>query len=135
MRIQDILNAKKILDECEVPTHNRSAWINGTFYGWQKAETLTPLDQVRALYTPDYHGTFEEDLEYYLRYGYVVSMPTFFCMAEQIDDAWHIYAYAGDMSGIFKHAPYPLPFVTFDRRGKPRTYAWDVIYRKIVKSA
>ena len=111
---------------------------------------MTPVERVAALYGENSPRSFKDDLELHLLHGHVVSMPDFFCMAREVEaaaplelirnpsvtfpspDSWFIYAYAGNISGIFKHAPYPLPSVCFDRRVVFRSYSWDVITQRIL---
>lgn len=79
-------------------------------------------------------------LEAHLQKGYVFNTPELFIMARRVllawdedrlldpwdhaphGNSWHIWLYAGDIKAIAKLIPYPLPYITFHRAGKLKTY-------------
>lgn len=44
-------------------------------------------------------------------------------------DCWHCSLFAGDLARIPALVPYPLPFVSFTRRGKLRVFTWEQFKR------
>lgn len=91
---------------------------------------------------------FVEDFEAHLRYGWVISTPSLFLMARPVrsdwpedvvlnpfalpdsPDMWHVWLAAGDWREAFDCAPYPLPWVSFERNNRLRRYAWSAIFRR-----
>lgn len=101
---------------------------------------MTPFQQVIALYDQFPTGaTIGEDLADYLSTGYVISTPKIFVMGKPVcyasagdPDCWFIYAYAGRVKTVLDFIPYPLRYVSFQRRGKGvKTYEFNAIVRRI----
>lgn len=102
---------------------------------------MTPVEQVRELYGKSGQGEdWPHDLEAHLLKGYVFGGPGFFCMGRPVVkgaavelirdpchsfpvgecDAWYVAAMAGDMAEAWRHFPYELPWICFDRFGDLR---------------
>ncbi len=94
---------------------------------------MTPYEQAKQIYEKEpCANTFEEDLAYYLEVGCVVSLPDVFAMARQVDDAWHVGAYAGDLKKAFDYLPFYLPYIQFERRNKLKCYTTVSLTKKIL---
>jgi hypothetical protein len=85
---------------------------------------------------------FREDLERLLKVGYVHSTPEVFVAARPVPvwwpremkgdpyhleegpgvDCWHIYMLAGDLKKAFTFLPFPLTYLSYERRGKIRLH-------------
>ena len=91
--------------------------------------------------------TFEEDLVFHLNHGYVIATPDVFAMFRWVDstaseeeilgnetfshaDCWHVYAYAGDFSQAESLFPFPLPWISFERKNKLRIYRFQKMRAK-----
>lgn len=90
---------------------------------------------------------FTEDLEAHMRHGWVISTPTIFLMARPVrsdwpdsvvlnpwelteaPDAWHVWLAAGEWREAFSHAPFPLRWVSFQRRNILHRHDWQTILR------
>jgi hypothetical protein len=102
---------------------------------------MTPYQKARQVYeTEECARTFEEDLVAHFDHGHVISTPELFLMFRPVDsigrqeeitdsqisfrntDTWHVYLAAGDASQFSSHFPYPLPFVSFERKNVLRFY-------------
>jgi len=101
---------------------------------------MTPYQQACQVYeTEPCARTFEEDLVAHLQNGHVISTPELFLMFRPVDsgrqeeivdphisfqktDTWHVYLASGDASQFSSHFPYPLPFVSFERKNVLRFY-------------
>jgi hypothetical protein len=82
--------------------------------------------------------TFAEDIIAHLEGGYVVNSPTVFLMFRPVarageeeeivnpwrcfpaPDCWHVYLASGDSSEFASHFPFPLPWVSFERKNRLR---------------
>lgn len=94
---------------------------------------MTPYEKAKAIYLKEpCEQTFEEDLQIYLELGYVVSLPDVFAMVRQMDDAWHIGAYSGDLKKAFDYLPFYLPYIQFERRNKLKCYLTSTLTDKIL---
>lgn len=100
---------------------------------------MTPYERAerwhRSLGSP---MTFEEVIEAHGEMGFIHSTPEVFVLARRVDsiwdedefsnleftdwdgDCWHVWLLAGDPSAAWKFLPYPLPFMSYHRRGKLR---------------
>ena len=96
---------------------------------------------------------FKQDLALHLLNGYVISTPDLFLMGrpvkhdaprEQIldpafifnePDAWLVWLGAardrGGIRGFFKHEPYPLPFIGWERDNVLRFHKRDLLIRHV----
>lgn len=98
-----------------------------------------PYDQIRALYAqdPTLAMTWEELVGWHLAdpLAYVIKEPEFFVMGRAVPkaarpedirdlrvrfpveqcDAWHCFAFAGDMRKGFRALPYNLPWICWER--------------------
>ena len=107
---------------------------------------MTPVERAAEVYRLEPCArTFREDLEAHLLNGYVLNTPTCFLMARPVErmalesfivdpwhifppeqcDCWHIYLCAGDMLEALGFAPYPLPWLSWERKNKLRFWPWD----------
>lgn len=101
---------------------------------------MTPYEEAQALYAAyETPRSFAEDLALHLRGGYVISTPEYFLMGRAIDrfaaaaaienpahafpreqqNAWLVYLFSGSSRNILPFLPYPLKWVTWQRRGGP----------------
>lgn len=103
---------------------------------------MTPVEKIAALYE-QHGGSFREVLEAHLLHGYVYSTPDCFLIGRAVNsaapldeildpwrtwereqqDAWWVYAMAGDIRRAMKFTPYELPKIGFERRGVTRYYS------------
>jgi hypothetical protein len=109
---------------------------------------MTPWEQAIAIYDSEpCFRTFDEDLRLHLRHGFVFSTPEFFVMGRavwrcahpddvcdpatkfDVADCWHVHCMAGDMAKAWGILPYPLPFVSFQRKNELRVYRLDDLRR------
>ncbi len=106
--------------------------------------------RVADLYARDSRlGSFPQDLDLHLRYGFVISTPSTFFMgrpvvkgapSEQLNnltfqfkdpDAWFIWAAAGHIDGLTStDYPFPLPWTGWGRRGDVRWYRSETLWRR-----
>jgi hypothetical protein len=91
--------------------------------------------------------SFEDDLLLHLLHGYVFSTPEMFMMGRPVrrdgtyenitdptykfadPDSWLVYLASGDLQIFFKHEPYPLPYIGFERENSLRFYSRERIKR------
>jgi hypothetical protein len=110
---------------------------------------MTPYELAQRVYRLEPCArTFQQDRDWHLSHGFVFSTPGFFVMgrpvctaAESVHivgqvvfppglcDAWHVYLMAGDMAKAWDILPWPLPFVTIERRNVLKVYPLDSIRR------
>lgn len=113
--------------------------------------TISPYDEAALVYQREPCArSFEEDLDLHLRFGYVFSTPHAFIMGRAVSragdpsdivnpafqfdapDTWWIYLAAGDLREFFLREPYPLPWVGWEIRNKPRFYSMDRVKERIL---
>lgn len=113
---------------------------------------MTPAEHAAAVYSRESCArTFREDVEAHMLNGYVVSTPEMFVLFRPVNwmngtsaivdpwfeheecDTWHIYLFAGDVTNLGKHIPYPLPRVSFERNNVLRVFSYDRLDEKIRK--
>lgn len=95
--------------------------------------------------------TFRQDLELHLLNGYVVSTPEYFIMGRPIHkdspqecivdpsfpfnkadwDCWHVYLMAGDFSKVFDFYPFPLEWVSWERKNVLRFFKTETVAKRI----
>lgn len=105
---------------------------------------MTPYLQMRALYIEHHRPgemTWEELVGWHLAdpLAHIVKAPTFFVMGRAVSsaappamirdltflfspgecDAWHLWAFAGDMNKAWRALPHELPFLAWERIGDP----------------
>lgn len=116
---------------------------------------MTPVERALEVYDKEEcPRTFVEDLEAHLLSGYVFSTPGFFVMgravsafadpADIIDpwhvfpveehSCWHVYLAAGvnPFGHFLSLAPYPLPYVSWEKRNKLRIHKMSRIQQAIL---
>lgn len=91
--------------------------------------------------------TFAEDLSLHLHFGFVHSTPDYFIMGrpvlkaapiEQIVncrhiftgitcDCWHVYLACGDIARAWEVLPWPLPWISFERKNELRFHELERI--------
>ena len=114
---------------------------------------MSPREQVKALYVlyPQ-PRSFEEDESLHRAIGYVIESSDWFLMgravdskapveaivcphlsfAREVQDAWFIWAYSGELRAMLYLAPYWLPLVGWARRnGMIRWYRCEEMLRKV----
>ncbi len=117
--------------------------------------TASPLHAAMAVYdTEPCARSFGEDLVSHLQHGYVHSTPHYIVMArpvlylqsaqdhENIVDSqyvfpmnewncWHIFLLAGDLRQAASQFPFPLPWVSWERRNALRVYRFESLLRRL----
>jgi hypothetical protein len=112
---------------------------------------LSPYERARAVYASEpCVRTFEMDLLLHLRNGWVHSDPDLFFMARPVSrsaavadivdpavvfereecDCWHVYLLAGEISLVWRFAPYLLPWCSFERLNAIRFYPCNKIVKR-----
>lgn len=100
---------------------------------------MTPYERAVSAHEADPdNDPFADVLAAHLVGGVVVSTPDVFFLARPVDtrgeqdlfdyawcqfadpDCWHCYLAAGDLRGLGRYMPYPLPFISFVRRKELR---------------
>ncbi len=92
--------------------------------------------------------TFTEDIEAHFLHGWVISTPELFLMARPVrsdwsddvvlnpfrlsdsPDMWHVWLAAGDWRQAFRLAPFPLPWVSIERKHQLKRYEWHRFARR-----
>jgi hypothetical protein len=95
------------------------------------------------------HMTVAEVIEAHGQMGYVHSTPEVFVMARQVEadwedarlcdleftapagDCWHVWLCAGNFRAAMAFLPYPLPYVSFHRRGRLRVIPLETARRML----
>ncbi len=100
------------------------------------------LEQQPEVHDRDMGEQFVEDHRLHLLHGYVFSTPTLFVMGRPIDrfddwprlkdplvryppereNCWWLFLLAGEAREAWRYLPYPLPYIGWERRGKPRFF-------------
>lgn len=114
---------------------------------------MTPVQRAAAVYQREPCArSFQEDLEAHLLHGYVYSTREAFLMARPVwskgpveniinpwfnafshYDTWHVYLYAGELAQPFQVAPYPLRYVSWEKRNKLRRYTWLEVQNHVAR--
>ncbi len=112
---------------------------------------VTPFQRAREVYENEPCArTFEEDLHWHLRLGWVISTPTFFLMVRQVrrdwpiqqlrmpwqvhprGDAMWIWLLAGDMREAMVSEAWPaFEWVGFERENDPRWVLREKLFAKV----
>ena len=75
---------------------------------------MSPIDKAAVAYVK--HGAdFAVALERNYQEGFVFSTPDYFIMGRELEGAWFIEAFAGNMDAAWSILPYELPYVAFQR--------------------
>lgn len=102
----------------------------------------TPLELAEEIYEKEWcERTFPQDLCLHLRYGWVLSSPSFFMMGRPVlhtapeslilnptyrfnaPDAWLVWVAAGPHPrDLYRHMPFPLPYLGWQKRNRLRWY-------------
>lgn len=110
---------------------------------------MSPFEQAVDVYRREPCArSFIEDFEAHLLHGWIFSTPAIFLMARPVrsdspvdvvlnpfslpddPDTWHVWLAAGNWREALRLAPFPLPWVSFERRNQLRRYAWNRILRR-----
>lgn len=104
---------------------------------------LTPVERAAAVYQSEACArTFREDLEAHLLSGFVFSRPDYFIMGRPVIrtaeaalildpwhhfpsaecDCWHVWLMAGNTVKAWDIMPWPLEWVSFERKNELRFY-------------
>ncbi len=89
---------------------------------------ITPLEQAKDAYERwNPREDFTTLVALYLARGFVYSGDDAFILAMPTTDAWFVHLAAGDLRRFQALAPYPKPFIAWQRRGggPVRRYRWD----------
>lgn len=102
---------------------------------------MSPLHEAMSVYQKEpCVRTFQEDLWLHLEFGFVFSTPAFFIMGRPVDkdaphglildpsyqfkreecDCWHVYLAAGDLGRAWSILPWPLGWMSFERKNELR---------------
>ena len=100
-----------------------------------RALLMSPYEQAKALYETQHGWKLSDYIDWYgANGGYVMSSPEFFLMGRpvfhwapehitlpyrfdvELCDCWYVHVFAGDFSAIWRHVPYFLPWIAFDRQ-------------------
>lgn len=111
---------------------------------------MTPFDQARQVYEREACArSFEQDQLLHYLHGFVFSTPTYFIMGRPVDkdappalivnpahsfdrrvvSCWHVYLASGDLAAAWPVLPWPMPWVSFERRNELRFYPMERIRR------
>jgi hypothetical protein len=109
-----------------------------------------PYTEARAIYDREPCArTFQQDLDFHFRFGFVFSAPRFFIMGRPVIkgappaaivnpavqfngeecDCWHVYLMAGDLAKIWEIVPWPLPWCSWERKNELRFTRFAAIRR------
>lgn len=117
----------------------------------------SPAERARAVYDQEACArSFVQDVELHMLHGYVFASPDYFIMGRGVNsdasdvlvvnpafifpresqDCWMVYLAAGKNAyrQFFKHMPYPLPLVCWERKNKLRYYSLEDVMRKTCNS-
>ena len=105
---------------------------------------LTPIDHAKSYYGDNFDAMVSEFLK---PYRYLYSGDDFFVMAyphvtdllferslnKTLDDldVWVLHYFAGDIKRLFEIAPFELPYVAFQRKGKWKLYRTEELKRRL----
>lgn len=113
---------------------------------------MTPFEKAADVYRNEWCArSFHEDLTLHFKRGWVISSPRFFVMgrpvcywawsADQIldpfhnppdePDCWHVWLAAGDLKEALKFLPFPLPYISFERKNVLKMYSFDRFVSKL----
>lgn len=97
----------------------------------------TPVERAAEVYQREPCArSFRDDLEIHLLHGFVFSRPDFFVMGRPVIrsaprelivnplhrfpssecDTWHVYLMAGNLAPAYSIMPWPLPWLSFERK-------------------
>lgn len=99
---------------------------------------MNPYERAEALYAGDPPGTWEDLLLEHLARGFVFSTPDFFVMGRPVMhhapkefvvdpyyhfpveqcDCWHFHCFAGSMAKVWAIEPWPMPWISFERKNE-----------------
>lgn len=111
-------------------------------------EIQSPYDAAQQIYqTEPCANSFEFDLAWHFRCGYVFSCPQLFLMGRAVwtptgdigvptivdghadPNCWHIHLAVGDIWEFFRYEPYPLPYISFERKNVLRVFRRERLRR------
>ena len=81
---------------------------------------------------------FWQDLEFYLKTGYVICMPDVFAMFKPIERegkrGWFVQMAVGDIRHLLRFVPCPLDFIAFCRNDDDnmRVISWEHFIKKVM---
>lgn len=111
---------------------------------------MTPYEQACKVYTTEPCArTFHDDLEAHMLNGFVFSRPDYFIMGRPVVrsaapnlildpwmrfpsrfcDCWHVYLFAGNIVKAWEILPFPLEWMSFERKNDLRFYRLEDIRR------
>jgi hypothetical protein len=74
------------------------------------------------------------ELQRYARSHFLYSSPTAFCLAKPVNGQWWIEFAAGSVEELILKLPFWLPIISFNRRGRHRTYATATLVNRFLKN-
>lgn len=113
---------------------------------------MTPFEKATEVYQREPCArTFVDDLALHLRHGWVISAPGWFIMGRPVcywawsnqqildpsfnppdePDCWHVWLAAGDLVQALKFIPFPLPYISFERKNVLKMYSFDKFVSKL----
>lgn len=111
---------------------------------------LMPVEKAAAVYSTEACSRpFREDLEAHLLEGFVFSRPDYFIMGRPVErgadqaqvtdpwyrftwdkcDCWHVFLFSGNLVRAWGILPWPLPWISFERKNELRFYSLEAIRR------
>lgn len=113
---------------------------------------MTPFEKAADVYRNEWCArSFKEDLALHFQFGWVISSPRFFVMGRPVcrwwesseivnpecrvfldsPDCWHVWLAAGDLKEALKFLPFPLPYISFERKNVLKMYPFDRFVSKL----
>lgn len=97
---------------------------------------MSMYDQLLQLYAKVPSRSLSQDLDFYMRTGYVICRPDLILIGRRIEDGWFIHAAVAESLGaVLAAAPYYLPYVGWAREARGRSqikwYSWEQLTRII----
>lgn len=122
---------------------------------------MTPFEKAADVYRNEWCArSFKEDLALHFQHGWVISAPRFFVMGRPVMswwsaenilnpkyspvpypghdiirechvNCWHVWLAAGDLKEALKFLPFPLPYISFERKNVLKMYSFDKFVSKL----
>lgn len=86
----------------------------------------------QAIELIDKHSDFDEEMAHHLKFGYVLSTPTCFVLAEMKDDTLVVNFVIGDLTELLSRiTPLKPKFLKFEKNGKDKRYDYQKFLKRI----
>jgi hypothetical protein len=99
---------------------------------------MTPYEELLALYEQRPDLSLQDDLQEYLRDGYIFATPTSIVIGRRVGDGWfvHVATGVGCLKDFCGKMPYWLPYIGWCRAHRPtrqnvRWYRTEKVMRKV----